>query len=190
MNSPYPLVSRLILAALILSMLGCANRQRRDSGIEGEVGNVGPYAGEYEPYASPNGSGYSEDIPLTGRPAGGVDFYGEAVKRNLFAPIPFGFDEYTIPGSAQSTIQSVADFMRTNPDNLIMAGHTDASGTAEYNRNLGELRAIAVRTALVQSGVAADRIHTVSFGEDYPAQLGEDEAANIANRRAEFGFYR
>lgn len=182
-------LTRLILATMVVVLAaGCANRQRRSDQTEAEYGYNGYEA--YDPYANPNGSGYAEDIPLTGRPEGGVSFYGDNVNRNLFPPVYFAFDEYEISSAEIGKVQQIADHLRMNPDSLIIAGHTDLVGTTEYNRNLGELRAIAVRSALSEFGVASDRIHTVSFGEDNPALAGEDESANSANRRAEFGFYR
>ena len=182
MNLPN-FVTRLFIVLLAVSLLNsCANRQRRSADSDGAT--YDPYAGT-DPYANPNGSGYAEDIPLTGRPDG-VDFYGSNVNRNLFSAIYFGFDQYDISQNEWGTVQEVADYLRSNPDKLIIAGHTDEAGTAEYNRNLGELRALSVRAALSDLGVAADRIQTVSYGEDQVAQAGNDPA----NRRAEFGFYK
>ncbi len=189
MTHPHLVLSRIVLATLIIALAtGCANRQRRETDAEGEYSYVDEeFAGEYgyDPIANPNGGGYVEDIPLNGRPDG-VDFYDGSVNRNLFPPIYFGFDQYEVASAEFGKIRQVADYLRTNPDHLIMAGHTDEIGTAEYNRNLAERRALAVRSALVRLGVASERVHTVSYGEDYPAQTGNDDA----NRRAEFGFYR
>jgi peptidoglycan-associated lipoprotein len=73
---------------------------------------------------------------------------------------------------------------------LIIAGFTDERGTEEYNRGLGERRALAVREALISQGISGGRIQTVSFGEEMPANPGSGEAAWAANRRAEFGVVR
>ena len=70
---------------------------------------------------------------------------------------------------------------------LIIAGFTDERGTAEYNRGLGERRAQAVRSYLLQQGADESRIQTTSFGSEMPAATGHDEAAWAQNRRAEFG---
>ncbi|MEM7014961.1 MAG: OmpA family protein, partial [Verrucomicrobiota bacterium] len=96
----------------------------------------------------------------------------------------------SVSGGEMQKLQQVAQYMRSNPVNLIIAGHTDQVGTSEYNRNLGDRRATAVRSALAQQGVDPGRVHTVSYGEDMPAQGGGSESANAANRRAEFGFYQ
>lgn len=177
----------LVLAGLVAT--GCANRGKNKLGAGTDPVYDNVRGDALNPYANPNGGGFVEDIPLTGRPDG-VNFYGSNVKRNLFPAIYFGFDQYEITSLEYSKIQQVAEYMRSDSSNLILAGHTDSVGTSEYNRNLGELRALAVRSALAQLGVAPNRIQTVSYGEDYPAQPGESEEANSANRRAEFGFYR
>ncbi len=70
---------------------------------------------------------------------------------------------------------------------IIIAGFTDERGTAEYNRGLGERRAGAVRESLISQGVDGNRIQTVSFGLEMPADPGHEEAAWAKNRRTEIG---
>ena len=70
---------------------------------------------------------------------------------------------------------------------VILAGFTDERGTAEYNRGLGERRAQAVRQALIEKGLPASRIQTVSFGAEMPVDSASNESAWAKNRRAEFG---
>jgi peptidoglycan-associated lipoprotein len=65
-------------------------------------------------------------------------------------------------------------------------GHCDERGTEEYNRALGERRALALREELISLGVDPNRIDTVSYGKDRPAETGHDEAAWRKNRRGEF----
>ena len=77
--------------------------------------------------------------------------------------------------------------MNGNSSEIIIAGFTDERGTAEYNRGLGERRAESVRETLIAQGVDGNRIQTVSFGAEMPADSGHDEAAWAKNRRAEIG---
>ncbi len=70
-------------------------------------------------------------------------------------------------------------------DMVVVEGHCDERGTIEYNLALGEQRAQAVKTYLVDAGVADSRIETVSFGEERPAVMGGDEGSWAQNRRAE-----
>jgi peptidoglycan-associated lipoprotein len=80
--------------------------------------------------------------------------------------------------------------MRSGNNDVIVAGFTDERGTEEYNRGLGERRALAVREALIGMGIGGGRVQTVSFGEEMPLASGSYEAAWAANRRAEFGVIR
>ncbi|MCX7868724.1 MAG: OmpA family protein [Terrimicrobiaceae bacterium] len=131
---------------------------------------------------------------VTGTPLGdrleGANFFGSNVERGQFSPVYFGFDSYAVEPSEASKIQEVASAMRGRGNMLIVAGFTDDRGTEEYNRGLGERRALAVREALIAAGMRADRVQTVSFGEEMPADPGSGEAAWAKNRRAEFGIVR
>jgi len=73
---------------------------------------------------------------------------------------------------------------------IIIAGFTDERGTPEYNRGLGEKRALAVRQALMSDGASGGKLQTVSFGAEMPADNGTSDAAYAKNRRAEFGVVR
>ena len=69
---------------------------------------------------------------------------------------------------------------------LLIEGHTCNVGTTEYNLALGERRAAAVRDYLVRRGVAANRLTTISYGEERPAHDNGQEATRRLNRRASF----
>src|SRR5205814_9623838 len=71
-------------------------------------------------------------------------------------------------------------------EGLGIEGHCDERGTEEYNRSLGERRALAVREALMRAGVDSNIIDTISYGEDRPVDPGHNEAAWSKNRRGEF----
>lgn len=89
------------------------------------------------------------------------------------------------PGAAR-TIQQLAMFMEGHPDRKVLVeGHTDARGSDEYNVQLSERRADAVREALVGRGVPADRIRTVGLGESYPVAGNDTPAGMQTNRRVE-----
>ena len=66
------------------------------------------------------------------------------------------------------------------------AGHTDDRGSDEYNLALGQRRAAAAKRYLTDHGIAADRVSTVSVGEEKPVDPGHDESAWAKNRRDEF----
>jgi peptidoglycan-associated lipoprotein len=84
-------------------------------------------------------------------------------------------------------VTAVADHLKANATAAVeVDGHCDERGTEEYNRALGERRALAVREELILMGVDGQRVVTKSFGEDRPIDPGHDESAWKKNRRAEF----
>jgi peptidoglycan-associated lipoprotein len=100
----------------------------------------------------------------------------------------FDFDRAVIRESERAKMQQIADYLMANPSHgVLVAGHCDERGTAEYNRALGQRRADAAREYLARLGVNADRIATISYGKDRPAVTGHNEQAWSLNRRAEFG---
>jgi peptidoglycan-associated lipoprotein len=99
----------------------------------------------------------------------------------------FDYDKSAIRASERAKVASVADYLKAHPEKtLIVEGHCDERGTDEYNRALGERRALSVREALISQGVSSDRITTTSWGKDRPAEIGHDEAAWSKNRRGAF----
>lgn len=99
----------------------------------------------------------------------------------------FGYDSSSIGGGEMSKIESIAAALQGDMSaKLLIEGHCDERGTEEYNRSLGERRALAAREALAALGVDPARVATRTYGEDRPAELGHDEAAWSRNRRDEF----
>ena len=98
----------------------------------------------------------------------------------------FDFDSDTIKESSISTVRANADYLLETSDRMQLEGHADERGSRDYNMALGQKRAEAVKRALTALGVKADRIDTVSFGEDRPKSTGHDEAAWAENRRVDF----
>jgi peptidoglycan-associated lipoprotein len=99
----------------------------------------------------------------------------------------FAFDSAAVKKSEQANIQAVADALsKDSSAKLLIEGHCDERGTEEYNRSLGERRALALREALAKIGVDPSRIRTISYGKDHPADPGHDESAWAKNRRGEF----
>ena len=97
----------------------------------------------------------------------------------------FGYDTDQINASENGKIAEAAGFMLANPGLvLVIEGHCDERGTEEYNRALGERRAIAVENRMRANNVDLANIRTVSYGEDQPAAAGSGESAWSQNRRA------
>ncbi|MCR5752595.1 MAG: OmpA family protein [Kiritimatiellae bacterium] len=108
-----------------------------------------------------------------------------------FEPVYFGFDSTVIPQSELAKIDAVVAHLAEKTDRVtVVEGNCDERGSNEYNMSLGENRAIIIRNYLVQSGIAADRIQTRSYGEEKPAVDGHDESAWSRNRRGEFAIFQ
>jgi peptidoglycan-associated lipoprotein len=101
--------------------------------------------------------------------------------------IYFDFDKSVIRSDAARTLDANIDWMKSNPDALILIeGHCDERGTNEYNLALGDRRAKATMDYLTARGVAVARLTTISYGEERPVCAGHANACWDRNRRAHF----
>ena len=115
----------------------------------------------------------------------------QAVQGVKFAPVYFAFDSYVLPPAELAKADQVAQHLQQNTGHvLVIEGHCDERGSNEYNLSLGENRALAVRSYLVNLGVSADRVQTRSYGEEKPAVAGSGEEAWHLNRRGEFALFQ
>jgi len=100
--------------------------------------------------------------------------------------VHFKFDSSVVEDAEQANITSVAQALADANLRLLIQGHCDERGTEEYNRALGERRALALREALAKANVDPMHVKTISFGKDQPVDPGHDEAAWAKNRRGVF----
>nr|WP_320049275.1 peptidoglycan-associated lipoprotein Pal [uncultured Desulfuromonas sp.] len=111
----------------------------------------------------------------------------EAVAAPTLGTIYFEFDQYTLSAEARDTLAENMRYLEANPSTtLVIEGHCDERGSDEYNLALGERRAVAAQEYLLSMGVTADRLSTISYGEEKPVDMAGTEAAWAKNRRAEF----
>jgi peptidoglycan-associated lipoprotein len=102
----------------------------------------------------------------------------------------FDYDRDQLRDDATAALDAKAAVLMANPAvTLVVTGHTDERGTAEYNLALGQRRAAQVKRYLVSRGVADGRLTTQSLGDSQPAVQGGDETAYQQNRRAEFAVH-
>jgi peptidoglycan-associated lipoprotein len=160
---------------------GLGGRPATDTGLGTGVG-ANPLTDTTGLKANPDGTTPASGRSIEGRPQDREKFKAYTVY--------FDFDRSVVKTSEAGKADAVAnEFKKCDPNSdLLVEGHCDERGTPEYNRALGERRAQALREYLINAGVNAERIHTISFGEDKPALLGHDEAAWSKNRRGEFIF--
>jgi outer membrane protein OmpA-like peptidoglycan-associated protein len=98
----------------------------------------------------------------------------------------FETDKATLKPGAALTLDKLVDVLRQDPsEKVVIEGHTDSRGSAEYNRQLSDERANAVRDYLVAHGIAADRIAANGYGEAYPVASNDTAAGRQQNRRVE-----
>ncbi len=98
----------------------------------------------------------------------------------------FEYDKSVLSPSEKSKLEGNAAWMKSNSSRLSIEGHCDQRGSNEYNLSLGERRANAVKQMLIEMGVPANRLSTVSFGEEKPLVQGDSDQAMAKNRRANF----
>lgn len=100
--------------------------------------------------------------------------------------VVFALNKAELKSGGRRAITRIASFLRENPDRAVLIeGFTDSLGSDEHNQQLSERRANAVRTALIQEGVTADRIRTRGYGEGFPVASNSTSAGRQLNRRVE-----
>jgi len=108
-----------------------------------------------------------------------------AQERGWIRDAYFDFDAYSLTPEAQDNLAISAAWLKAHPEfDLLVEGHCDERGTEQYNLALGDRRANTAKDYLVTLGVGADRIKTVSYGEERPFDPGHSESAWAKNRRA------
>jgi len=96
----------------------------------------------------------------------------------------FGLNSSNLSSEAQATLMRQAEWLAEHKlFSITVEGHCDDRGTREFNIALGERRAEAVRRFLVEHGVDADRMDTISYGKERPAVIGNSDDAWKRNRR-------
>jgi peptidoglycan-associated lipoprotein len=101
--------------------------------------------------------------------------------------INFDFDQSNIRPDAREILKANADILLKNgAAKIAIEGYCDERGTAEYNMALGERRAQEAKKYLINLGVKASQIKTISYGEERPLDPGHNEDAWVKNRRAHF----
>jgi outer membrane protein OmpA-like peptidoglycan-associated protein len=157
-----------------------------------KAGNLTNATARSTPWTAPNQVGV---VPVTitcNDGKGGVA--SDTVNINVIAParktytfedVHFDFDRYTLRPDALKILDEAVTAMQADTTlRLVIEGHTCNIGTAEYNLALGERRAAAVRDYMTSRGISADRVRTVSYGEERPRYDNSREETRRLNRRA------
>lgn len=172
-------VSKLIGTSLVVASLlltACTKKPTRDP----QVGAMGPKPGDV---AEGSAIHVDPDAPaLTPRVEGTVDESGKSVVE----PIYFALDRYAVAPAERAKLQNAIKWLQDNPGkSLVLVGHCDWRGTAEYNLGLGDRRGNAVKRYLESLGADAARLETLSKGSTDAKQAG-GESEWAKDRRVDF----
>lgn len=111
---------------------------------------------------------------------------GEGIIVKFDSGILFDFDKATLKANAKSNIENLATSLKNNPEtNILIIGHTDASGSDSYNMSLSDRRAEAVKAYAMVNGISSSRLTTEGRGETEPIADNSTEAGKAKNRRVE-----
>ncbi len=128
----------------------------------------------------------AEEIEKT-VPDARVERVGEGIVVEFNSQILFGFDQSNLSADAKNNLDKLVVVLNNYPDTDIeIQGHTDSTGSEDYNQNLSVRRATSVSGYLRQNGISGRRINTVGFGELYPKYSNDSESGRAQNRRVEF----
>jgi len=203
--------AHLLAVALALSftVVGCKKGLDKTTGIPGRgpgsIVDSNPNPIRDLPPSNPvppfNPNGNNTDTTSSNPPfnpnkdeTGGIaaakgDFTGWIENRDEFAALTvyFDFDKSNVKPGEVSKLEEVAQKMKSSFQGkaLRIEGHCDERGTEEYNRALGDRRALSIRETLVNLGLNPEMLPTITFGEEKPADPGHNDTAFSKNRRGE-----
>jgi peptidoglycan-associated lipoprotein len=170
----YTLVRLALVGVAATSVAACAKKAQPSYPVQQP-----PAQGQAEtpPPPGPGPVGQQTTAPL---PGSAQDFVV-----NVGDLIYFDTDAHDVRADAQPILDAQANWLRQYSSVRIrIEGNADERGTREYNLALGARRANSVRDFLVNRGISADRIQTISFGKEQPIDTGSGEEAWQKNRNA------
>jgi len=162
--------NKICLLLVVVSVIsGCAGSKKNstDGGVTSET----------------TGSGETEkvapiDFSTTGSDSGAIEG---------LQTIYFDYDAASLTETEKNKLAGNVEWLNKNSSvKLLIEGHCDQRGSTEYNLSLGERRANAIKSLLVKMGIKANRLSTVSFGEEKLRVSGDSEPELAQNRRANF----
>ena len=166
----------LALSALLLT--ACKKKPVRDQGTLPQTG--GPSNTMIDPTQVAVADSNTTLAPRenTGTP--------DADNKSVVEPVYFALDRFAVIGAERAKVEAAAKWLKDNPDkSLVLVGHCDWRGTAEYNLGLGDRRAIAVKKYLGVFSADLNRVETLSKGST-DAKQGGGEADLKMDRRVDF----
>ena len=175
MNKSLLMRTGLVVFALLFSLQfqACSKKSTITQGADTQGQNAAVIS---DPGTPDSGAAQTAAKPATSR-AGQV----------AFDDVRFDFDRDHLSPAAREVLGKLAAYIADTPSvSLLIEGHCDERGTAEYNYALGQRRANTAKQFLVDSGIDSKRISTISYGKDRPLDPAANEEAWAKNRRAHF----
>jgi peptidoglycan-associated lipoprotein len=168
---PSMIANAVRVCAVLALLAGCTSTDEVPATSGGAARGAGAGAG---------GGISSSNLPGQATPGTQQD-----LEVNVGDRVFFDYDSSVLSPQATQTLDKQAAWLKQYPNVIVtIEGHADERGTREYNLALGDRRANAVRNYLIALQIPGDRILTISYGEERPADPGHDEAAWAKNRRA------
>jgi peptidoglycan-associated lipoprotein len=194
----------LLAVAVLIGSLALSGCPKRPEVMQAAPAPAGPAAATVPGAAPAQPSPQTAETPVT-RPAAPAETPVQpapaaaapgapaaAAQPGVPGPSPlkdvfFDYDKAAIRDDQKAALNDNVGWLKGNTGaKVLLEGHCDERGTAEYNLGLGERRSKAVKDYLIAAGIAADRISTISYGKERPFVLGHDESAWKWNRRGHF----
>ncbi|QYM80595.1 OmpA family protein [Horticoccus luteus] len=168
----------LVIAGLAVGLAGCAKKPKRPDPSSTVLGQSA--GGSINPMDVATTSDVGSQLEAR---EPGFDLKGQL--RGKLESVYFSLDKSAIAPAERPKLQAAADYLKDHPDQrLLLEGHCDWRGTAEYNLGLGDRRAAAARKYLVTLGVDEKRLETLSKGSEDAAK-NADEGTMAKDRRVE-----
>lgn len=172
---------RLTVIFFILCTTACARRKKPD-------------AAPLPAAPTPSHAAQTKPEPVTATTSAPteIEAHSEPVPQERFDPqklltVYFDFDDATLTEPMQRRLQANADYLKKHPGtHIVVEGHCDERGSAQYNLGLGAQRAQSVKKFLERLGVASQRMRIISYGKERPAMPAHHAAAWEKNRRSQF----
>jgi len=176
----------LLVVALALTggVTGCKKKPGRTTPLPNPSanpsgGDATDRTGTLDPNADPTNVPMNQDLA-------NLDNFNQDRATLAANTVHFAYDSAAIRSSEQAHVDAVASHLKSTGTALLIEGHCDERGTEEYNRALGERRALALRSELIKLGCDGGKIVTRSFGKDRRIDTSESESGHAKNRRGEF----
>jgi peptidoglycan-associated lipoprotein len=176
-------LSRVVVLMAVVALAGCSSTDKPDkTEVSSAAAVSAPPAEAKKPAAASADSTKSSSLDALQR--------GESTATPASSPLKevyFDFDSYNLGADARETLKANMQWLKANPAAQVqIEGHCDERGTTEYNLALGSKRAESVKDYLITLGTAADRLTTISYGEELLVCRDQTEECWQKNRRVRF----